>query len=126
MRAVPAVSRLAAGKLDVEPLLAVVRLDLVPPLGRLEAPGQLSPLSVQAVSRSALASPGEHDTRSERVVSPQKKLTLQKNLILNPLVPGTQNLKIRQLNINYLIIVCFIKRLGCLDAHYSECQGLMG
>ena len=34
--------------------------------------------------------------------------------------------KIRQLIICCLLTVCFVKRLVCLDAHYSEHQGLMG
>ena len=45
--------------------------------------------------------------------------------LLNPLVPGMQNLKIRQFNIGCLI-VSTVKRLVCLDTHYSERQGLMG
>ena len=45
---------------------------------------------------------------------------------VNPLVPEMQNLKIRQFIIDCLPTVCFVKRPVCLDAHYSERQGLMG
>ena len=45
---------------------------------------------------------------------------------INPLVPGMQNIKIRQIVIGCRITVGFVKRLVCLDAHYSERQVLMG
>ena len=50
---------------------------------------------------------------------------LRKNLI-NPFVPRVQKIKIRNLTINPLPIVEFIKKMVYLGAHYSEHQGLMG
>ena len=45
----------------------------------------------------------------------------------NPLVPGVQKIKIRNLTLNRLLVVEFVKKMGYyLDAHYSERQGLMG
>ena len=37
-----------------------------------------------------------------------------------------QNLKIRQFNIGCILIASIAKGPVCLDAHYSERQGLMG
>ena len=53
---------------------------------------------------------------------------LMANLLhrLNPLVPGMQNVKIRQFIIGCLLRFSIVKRLACLDAHYSERQGLIG
>ena len=44
-------------------------------------------------------------------------------MIVNPLVPRVQNIKIHNLTLNRLLIVEFLKKIG---AHYSERQGLMG
>ena len=45
---------------------------------------------------------------------------------LNPLVPREQKIKIRNLTLNRLLIVEFVKKMVYLGAHYSERQGLMG
>ena len=39
---------------------------------------------------------------------------------VNPLVPGMQNVKIRQFIVSCLLIICLVKRLVCLDAHYIK------
>ena len=41
----------------------------------------------------------------------------------SPLVPGMQNIKIRQFITCCLLIVCFVKKLVRLEADYSERQG---
>ena len=46
--------------------------------------------------------------------------------LLNPLVPRVQKIKIRELTLNGLLIVEFVKKMVYLGAHYSERQGLMG
>ena len=48
------------------------------------------------------------------------------NFSFNPLVRRVQKIKIRNLSINQLLIVEFVKKMGYLGAHYSERQGLMG
>ena len=44
----------------------------------------------------------------------------------SPLVPRVQKIKIRNLTLNRLLIVEFVKEMVYLGAHYSERQGLMG
>ena len=44
----------------------------------------------------------------------------------NPLVPRVQEIKIRNLTLNRLLVVEFVKKMVQLGAHYSERQGLMG
>ena len=43
----------------------------------------------------------------------------------NPLVPRVQKIKIRNLALNRLLIVEFVKKMVYLGAHYSERQGLI-
>ena len=45
---------------------------------------------------------------------------------VNPLVPKVQKIKIRNLTLNRLLNVEFVKKMVHLGAHYSERQGLMG
>ena len=45
---------------------------------------------------------------------------------INPLVPRVQQIKIRNLTLNRLLIDEFVKRIVYLGAHYSERQELMG
>ena len=45
---------------------------------------------------------------------------------VNPLVPRVQKMKIRNLALNRLLIVEFVRKMVYLGAHYSERQGLMG
>ena len=45
---------------------------------------------------------------------------------VNPLVPGMRNIEIRKFIIDCLLTACNVKRPVCLEAHYSERQGLMG
>ena len=44
----------------------------------------------------------------------------------NPLVPRVQKIEIRNLTLNRLLIIEFLKKMLDLGAHYSERQGLMG
>ena len=44
----------------------------------------------------------------------------------NPSVPRVQKIEIRNLTINRLLIVKFVKNMVYLGAYYSERQGLMG
>ena len=48
------------------------------------------------------------------------------NISLNPLVLRVQKIKIRNLSLNQLLIVEFVKKMVYFDAHCSERQGLMG
>ena len=45
---------------------------------------------------------------------------------INPLVPRVQKIKLRNLTLNRLLIVEFVKKVVYLGAHYNERQGLMG
>ena len=52
--------------------------------------------------------------------------TYKKKSSINPLVPRVQKIKIRQLNVNWLLIANLATKSIYLNAHYSERQGLMG
>ena len=45
---------------------------------------------------------------------------------LNPLVPRVQETKIRNLTLNRILFIEFVKKMVYLGAHYSERQGFMG
>ena len=45
---------------------------------------------------------------------------------INPLVTSVQKIKMRNLTLNRLQIVEFVKKMVYLGAHYTERQGLMG
>ena len=45
---------------------------------------------------------------------------------INPLVPKVHKISIRNLTINRILIIDFVKKTVHLGAHYSERQGLMG
>ena len=47
-------------------------------------------------------------------------------LQINPLVPGVQKIKIRNLSLNRLLIVEIVRKMAYLGAHYSEHQVPMG
>ena len=48
----------------------------------------------------------------------KRSIYLSIYLSIYPLVPGMQNKKIRQFITGWLLIVGFVKKLVCLDAHY--------
>ena len=75
---------------------------------------QSEEVTVTAVTPSGL--PGLGFSRT-------KKINLA---FFNPIVPGIENIKIRQFIIRCFQTVCFVKRQACLDAHNGERQGLMG
>ena len=45
---------------------------------------------------------------------------------INPIVPRVKKIKIRNLILNRLLNVEFVKKMAYLGAHYSERQGQMG
>ena len=47
-------------------------------------------------------------------------------IVLNPLVPRVQKIKICNLTLNRILIVEFVKKMVYLGAQYSEREGLMG
>ena len=47
-------------------------------------------------------------------------------LLASPLVPGVQKIKIRNLSLNPLRIVEFVKKMVYFDTRYTEHQGPMG
>ena len=47
-------------------------------------------------------------------------------IVINPMVPVAQKIKISNLTLNRLLIIEFVKKMVYLGAHDSERQGLMG
>ena len=54
------------------------------------------------------------------------EIKIRRRLSFNPLVPRVQKIKIRNLSLNQLLIVEFVKKMDHFGAHYCERQGLMG